>query len=258
MKTDHSYEGTKFQIDLIASKLNERSLLPGGESDVVRHFLVHPGIAHSNMTNGMVYAFFDTLKVVLFYIVSSLTAHASILQLIHSHAQARWLGSPNHTIEPYEAAVSATHIALASLMAIPTSLLAFAHRRDKDGPPRSLWDDSLPTLALYADVGTETAAEARDMEQRGQYVPLKFSSETDRRGQGHVGAVPVLQWAKYAKESEFLVEKCEGLYQTFAKLEAKGGKGKTNGHANGQANGHTNGHANGHANGYTNGTSDHS
>lgn len=73
VKTDHSYEGTKYQIDLIASKLNEQSLLPGGESNVVRHFLVHPGIVHSNMTNGMVYVFFDTLKVMLFYIVSTLS-----------------------------------------------------------------------------------------------------------------------------------------------------------------------------------------
>ncbi|KIP09853.1 hypothetical protein PHLGIDRAFT_102186 [Phlebiopsis gigantea 11061_1 CR5-6] len=226
VKTDHSYEGTKFQIDLIASKLNERSLLPGGEGHVVRHFLVHPGIAHSNMTNGMVYAFFDTLKLILFYI-------------------ARWFGSPNHTITPYGAAISATHIALASLLAIPSSLLAFAHRKNTDDPPRSLWDDSLSTLSLYADCGMESAAEARDREQHGQYVPLKFSSQTDSHGEGYVGVMPVLQWAKHAEESEFLVEKCEGLYQTFVKLEAKDGKGKVNGHANGHANSHTNGHANG-------------
>ena len=70
VKTDHSYEASKYEIDLIASTLNQRSLLPGGESKIVRHFVVHPGILHSNMTNGMVYAFFDTLKIVLFYIVS--------------------------------------------------------------------------------------------------------------------------------------------------------------------------------------------
>lgn len=69
VKTDHSYEGTKYQIDLIASSLSKRSQQPGGEGNVVRHFIVHPGIAHSNMTNGMVWFFFDTLKVILFYIV---------------------------------------------------------------------------------------------------------------------------------------------------------------------------------------------
>ena len=77
VKTDHSYEGTKYQIDLIASRLNQRSFASGGESSVVRHFLVHPGIVHSNMTKGMVYVFFDTLKVILFYIVS--TYHPTLL-----------------------------------------------------------------------------------------------------------------------------------------------------------------------------------
>ena len=95
----------------------------------------------------------------------------------------------------------------------------------------------------------ETAAETREMEQRGAYVPLKFSAETDRCGREHVGVVPVLQWSKHAKEGEFLVEKCEGLYQTFAKLEASGEKGKTNGYANGAANGDANGHSTRHTNG---------
>lgn len=71
VKTNRSYEGTKYQIDIIAGKLNQRSFEFGGESDVVRHLLVHPGIVHSNMTNGMVDVFFDTMKVILFYIVSA-------------------------------------------------------------------------------------------------------------------------------------------------------------------------------------------
>lgn len=134
------------------------------------------------------------------------------------------MGSPNHTITAYEAAVAASHIALVSLLAIPTGLLSFAHRRNKDTPPRSLWDDSLPTLGLY-DRGMETAAEARVAENRGEFVPLKFSAETDRRGRDHVGAMPVLEWKQHEAEGEFLVEKCEGLYETFRKLETgKGGK----------------------------------
>ena len=71
LKTDHSYEASKYELDLIANKLNQRSLQPGRESNIVRHFLVHPGIVHSNMTQGMVTLFFDTLKVMLFYVVSS-------------------------------------------------------------------------------------------------------------------------------------------------------------------------------------------
>lgn len=70
VKTDHSYEATKYQIDLIASRLAQRSMEPDGEGDIVQHFNVHPGIVHSNMTNGMVNFFFDMCKVLLFYIVS--------------------------------------------------------------------------------------------------------------------------------------------------------------------------------------------
>ena len=77
----------------------------------------------------------------------------------------------------------------------------------------------MPTLALY-DTGMETAVEARETEQRGEYVPLKFSAETDWLGRPHVGVAPVLEWAKHEKEGAFLVDKCDGLYQTFVKLEA--------------------------------------
>lgn len=70
IKTDHSYEASKYQIDLVAGKLDQRSRDPGGESNLVRHFIAHPGIAHSNMTNGMVFFFFDMCKVALFWVVS--------------------------------------------------------------------------------------------------------------------------------------------------------------------------------------------
>lgn len=95
----------------------------------------------------------------------------------------------------------------------------------------------------------ETASEAREAEQRGDYVPLKFGAEADRCGREHIGVTPVLEWAKYEKEGEFLVDKCEGLYQAFAKLEVNNEKTKTNGCANGHTNGHANGHANGNGNG---------
>lgn len=250
VKTDHSYEATKYQIDLIASKLNQRSLEPGGESDIVRHFLVHPGIVHSNMTNGMVYAFFDTLKVILFYIVSPTVSPFNRVLLIR--LKARWFGSPNHPIVPYTSAVSAAHIALVSLLAIPTSLLAFAHRSSKGDPPASCWDDSLATCNIYDD-GLRSADEARETEQRGEYVPLKFSARTDRWGRDHVGVMPVLDWKNNEKESEFLIEKCESLYEAFYKLHAESEKVKANGHANGKANGYTNGNANGHMSGHENG-----
>ena len=69
-KTDHAYEATKYQIDIISARLAQKSTESGGESDVVRHYNVHPGIVHTNMTNGMVWFFLDMCKLLLFYIVS--------------------------------------------------------------------------------------------------------------------------------------------------------------------------------------------
>ena len=132
--------------------------------------------------------------------------------------QARLFGSPNHTITPYEAAVSATHLALVSILAIPTSLLAFAHVRSTSEPPPSLWDDSLPTMRMY-DTGMQSARAARKAEEGGRYVPLKFSSVTDWRRREHVSPMPVLEWDTHEKEGAFLVDKCEALYQSFLKLE---------------------------------------
>lgn len=72
VKTDHSYEASKYQIDLISSRLAQQSKESEGESSVIQHFLVHPGIVHSNMTNGMINLFFDMCKVMFFYIVSTI------------------------------------------------------------------------------------------------------------------------------------------------------------------------------------------
>ena len=92
-------------------------------------------------------------------------------------------------------------------------------------------------MGLY-DNGLESADRAKATELRGQYLPLKFGSQTDRWGRSFVNVLPVLEWAEYDKEADFLVDKCESIYQSFAALE------KTS-HAIGKANGNesTNGHA---------------
>ncbi len=99
-KTDHSYEGSKYQIDLIASKLAKRSLEAKGEADAVRHYLVHPGVVHSNMTNGMIFFFFDMCKVILFYIVRFLVHSPNrYLADISRLGTMAWLAkSYNHSI----------------------------------------------------------------------------------------------------------------------------------------------------------------
>lgn len=70
LKTDHPYEASKYQIDLVASELQRRSLQPGGEANVVRHIIVHPGVVWSNMSKDMVWAIFNVFIGLIFYIVS--------------------------------------------------------------------------------------------------------------------------------------------------------------------------------------------
>ena len=106
--------------------------------------------------------------------------------------QARWFGSRNHTISPYESAASAVHIALVSMIAIPTGLLGYMHTSniEADTPP-TLWEDSLPTAAMYA-TGMQSAKRSREREEDGLYVPIKYGSMTDRSGRDYVGAMPVI------------------------------------------------------------------
>ena len=72
IKTDMSYEASKYQIDLIATKLHMRSLEENSEPPI-RHLLVHPGIAESNMSKDLVFSIIEYLKLAIFYIVRLVT-----------------------------------------------------------------------------------------------------------------------------------------------------------------------------------------
>lgn len=126
----------------------------------------------------------------------------------------------NHPISGFTAAVSAVHIALVSLTAIPASLLAYSRVRSKSVPPSSLWEDSLSNMSMY-DNGLKSADDVKAAELKGQTVPLKFGAETDRLGRDRVGVMPVLEWAEHDAEAEFLLDKCESLYTSFHALNRK-------------------------------------
>jgi len=98
-------------------------------------------------------------------------------------SQARFCGSPHHTIDPYKAAIGAVHLALASLAFI-TLWLATTGRNDEDVPPP------------------------------GQ--PAKFTVETDWWGSGRVGLNTVDEWEM--DEGEIFLAKCEALFQSFGRL----------------------------------------
>lgn len=68
-KTTHSYESAKYQIDLIATHLDQLALrnLVGNP---VRHFIVEPGVSHTNISHALVGSFIvDMFKLFSFYLV---------------------------------------------------------------------------------------------------------------------------------------------------------------------------------------------
>ncbi|KAG1902897.1 NAD(P)-binding protein [Suillus fuscotomentosus] len=100
VKTAHSYESSKFQMDLIAHRLDQASLQ---DSDTLptRHLIVLPGVAGTNIASALL----DTL---------------SSMCMFFAFYLARWLGSPYHLITGFKAAISAVHLCLVPLACLPT------------------------------------------------------------------------------------------------------------------------------------------
>ncbi|KAF8632001.1 hypothetical protein AX17_004946 [Amanita inopinata Kibby_2008] len=111
----HSYESTKYQIDIVAAlldKLAQRNLTHRRP----RHFVAQPGICSTSIGKALVGPLLDMVKLMLFYV-------------------ARLLGSPHHSIQPFKAAVSAVHLSLAPLAFI--SLISTALSTERPTPNAS-------------------------------------------------------------------------------------------------------------------------
>ncbi|KAJ8587649.1 hypothetical protein M405DRAFT_821239 [Rhizopogon salebrosus TDB-379] len=100
-KTAHSYESSKFQMDLIAHQLNQASLREESDELPVRHLTVLPGVAGTNIANVLLGTLSSIGMLLAFYI-------------------ARFLGSPYHLISAFKAAISAVHLCLVPLAFLPT------------------------------------------------------------------------------------------------------------------------------------------
>jgi NAD(P)-dependent dehydrogenase (short-subunit alcohol dehydrogenase family) len=72
IKTKHSYESSKYQIDIIATNLDRRAIeeIPQGSAVKVRHVVVQPGIAATNISNALTGSILDLIKLLTFYIVN--------------------------------------------------------------------------------------------------------------------------------------------------------------------------------------------
>ncbi|KZT27062.1 NAD(P)-binding protein [Neolentinus lepideus HHB14362 ss-1] len=99
LRTDHSYEASKYQAELIGIHLSRQTAAEGK----IRHLVVHPGVVHTNVFAAALTWFTDTLKILAFYV-------------------ARALGSRNHPITPLNGAISAVHLCLVSLSVVPLYL----------------------------------------------------------------------------------------------------------------------------------------
>jgi 3-keto steroid reductase len=68
--TEHSYESTKYQIDLIACHLDQMAIkaIPAGEKKI-RHLITEPGVCSTTISAAIAGPILDKIKVLLFYIV---------------------------------------------------------------------------------------------------------------------------------------------------------------------------------------------
>ena len=68
-KSEHSYECSKYQIDIMAINL-DRMALNSKEGKLIRHFVSEPGVCSTSIARALVSGIFDFIKLFLFYLVS--------------------------------------------------------------------------------------------------------------------------------------------------------------------------------------------
>jgi len=175
---EHSYETTKYQIDLVGTLL-DRLALQDPYNKIPRHFVVQPGICSTSISNALVGPTLDFFKLLTFYI-------------------ARLFNSPHHTISPFKAAISAVHVALVPLIFI-----------------------------TYLSGAINSSASSNDSKHQsgtgGAHV--RFGAETNWWGDERVGLTPVKEWKRFEKQAEYLLEKCDNLYQEVKGTQKVGNGG---------------------------------
>ncbi|KAJ7179606.1 3-keto sterol reductase [Mycena filopes] len=114
IKSEHSYESVKYEVDLISTILDHRALADTSSAKRVRHFVSHPGVCSTKISTNLVAhgGILDTLKILLFHI-------------------GRLLNSRHHTIYPANAAIATTHLILVSLSFI--TFAAFPKKAPTNG-----------------------------------------------------------------------------------------------------------------------------
>ncbi|KAH7888093.1 NAD(P)-binding protein [Phlebopus sp. FC_14] len=102
VKSEHSYESSKYQMNLVSLHLDrEATRKHTVGTPVVRHFTVLPGVAGTNIANALLGVVSSVCMFLSFYV-------------------ARLLGSRYHPITAFKASISAVHLSLVPLAFLPT------------------------------------------------------------------------------------------------------------------------------------------
>ncbi|KAG0698853.1 NAD(P)-binding protein [Suillus ampliporus] len=149
----HSYESSKFQVDLIAHQLDQASL-QGSDGLSTRHLIVLPGVVGTNIASALLGTFTSICMILAFYL-------------------ARFLGSPYHLISAFKASISAVHLCLVPLASLPAVSSAEL-------------DDSDPTATV--EVGTRYVSECdRWGKERVGTMKLTRSKEHEKQCEDLLG-----------------------------------------------------------------------
>jgi 3-keto steroid reductase len=70
LSTSHSYEASKYQIDLLATQLDLKSQ-KGDDDPKIRHFITQPGISCTNIDTALIGVVQQIFKILVFYLVRS-------------------------------------------------------------------------------------------------------------------------------------------------------------------------------------------
>jgi len=69
IKTSHSYESSKYEIDLISTTLDQVARQSTKLTKPIRHFVTEPGVCSTSISANLVGPFLDMIKVFTFYLV---------------------------------------------------------------------------------------------------------------------------------------------------------------------------------------------
>ncbi|TBU28350.1 hypothetical protein BD309DRAFT_959520 [Dichomitus squalens] len=192
--TLHSYQGSKYELELLSFELDKRALNPqhadvgtalgdlAGSHGEIRHLIVSPGVVQTNMSK--------TLNI---KIPGYLFQARMLLGML------RFCGCTHIMSSLYAAAVGPVHVALAPLNSIPTP---------QNMPHVRPADTGYPPWHVYYG---QTTSEAQ---------MCRIGSESNRWGKERPGIVAVPVWEAYPNLSQTLLERFERLYQTFLQAYA--------------------------------------